>query len=130
MPDVGMKRGRQGRGGLVTEYFQGRFLGEDVLGVCAQFLDPRDVFVGAGICDNGIRDDVKGDEGGSRTGAADQETVVLVDVGGIDLFDDVVAVEGEGDVCAHKGQPRRQRSRKCPPEVICLSDEDKKSRNI
>jgi hypothetical protein len=46
--------------------------------------------------------------GRRRTRAADQEAVVLGAVGGVDFVDDVVAVEGEGDVlsdpCERRGQ--------------------------
>jgi len=65
-----------------TEYFQTWFLGDDVLGVCNQLLDPREVIVDG------------------RTGAANQDTVVMDAirwVGG-HVIDDIVAVKGEGHV--------------------------------
>ena len=67
--------------------------------------------------------------GRGRTRATDQETVVLVNVGGVDLFDDVVAVKGKGDVCVHQ-RPPRSRCTKRPPDVIRASDEDKSCSNM
>ena len=55
--------GGMGRAGVsLTEYLQGRFLGNDARDVCDQLVDPLDVFVGRCACDKNQGHD-KGDWG-------------------------------------------------------------------
>lgn len=69
--------------------------------------------------------------GRKRTRTADQETIVVIAVGGIlHLFDDVINIEFVVNICAHQeSETLRSVSRKPPPEVISSSDEVKYRRN-
>ena len=112
MPGGGAGEGmRWERRGSDTEYLQGRLLDEDARDVCDQLVDPLGVLVGGHICNEGMRSIVI--RGQRRTRAGDQETVVMGVVGRVlHAFDDVVAIEGKGDLCAGSAETAGRRCRR------------------